>query len=245
LDENYPTALLNRANVHLLLGQSYLEAPTSDALAAEDQYYEAAYYARKALKLAEKMEDPATKASVHVLRGILADAEGLTYDVASHFAKAGTHPLAKANLSILETGKLPDQPAGSGNDLTLKEEIDERSLDGFQTSSWDRTQSIRAGRSNFQLKVLEGGLPNSKILYHYVGRGKQSLLVHQTGHNYQATTAWDIGLGATQTEIEEEYGSDRQIVSTAEGTLMIYPAQAIIFLLEGGILRKWYVYRKQ
>ncbi|MEM9526074.1 MAG: hypothetical protein AAGA31_05655 [Bacteroidota bacterium] len=247
LDVNYAVGMVNRASAHLLLGQSLDESPKGASQEIiNDHYLEAGLWARRAIRLAEKLDDAQAAANGHLVLGILAHAQGNDTEVAAAFAKAAASPLTALNESIRTTGKLP--PAKPKPDaFDMEETIDGKSLAQIEASlpDWTNSEVISARRPRIKLESVHPAGTSTSLLLHTEGAGRSSLLLYSADKGYSDATALEISLGATQEEIIEEYDQPDYFVPSAGGLILVYKESRILFVLRGDKLVRWYLFAEE
>ena len=226
LDENYPAALLNRACAYLLL----------------DEREDAAFWAGKAKKLGKKMKMAEEAADADVLLGIIAALNGEPEDAKAILQKAAAagHPLAGPNLAVL-TGEStkPDGVLGFTNNGGGVERLDGLLLSDFMAAP-DFDLQVEVAKDIFcGLKQR----PHSKIAAHYADEHHYAWFL-MSAEDYDGATGRGIHLGDELDALLEKYPSGHRIVSSRQGTFLVYPIENIIFLLgSDGKVKQWMVYR--
>ncbi|MFN4253896.1 MAG: hypothetical protein ACK4Q5_02680 [Saprospiraceae bacterium] len=227
LDPDYAPAFLNLGCVHAYLGN----------------LDDAAYYARKAMRLSQQQNRTDLQADVNLLLGIIAHSTGNIADAKHYFeiAHGMGSPLGSANLDLLE-GKNPIAGQSLANaDTPPLETIDELSLERFAHELVvDRTVELESGRASFGVKKM----PHSCVYVHMADKGKQLRIVQATQEDYPGHTARGIALGATKAEVEAIYGQSSQYIHAATGQFLVYfPAQIAFRFDANGRLAGWFTFR--
>lgn len=222
LDKHYAVALLNCASAYTLMGA----------------YDDARYFLGKAEKLAGP--SPKTLADVEVLRGILAYYDGNKVKALELFDKAAAlgSPLGLANQRRLEGHPVVKKELV--NNQSGVERIDSLLLDRYLGELLiDEQQSI-----SDEVICASRQLPHSRIMVNFIGNGHRYAVFHLTQADYPGTTTQGIKIGDSGQAIMAAYGEPHSTLELAQGQLLIYTRQKLIFRLDGeGRLDAWIIYR--
>ena len=220
-----PIAYLNRSVVYLL----------------NEQWEDAAYYARKAEKLSLVLNNEKTKADALIVQGIIAALTGESEAAIDFFhdAAPGNYSLSKLNLDVLQgTEDKVDQTKSSSPKGV--EQIEDLFLDDFLAAPNVET-TAELSKTVFCGKKP---MPHSELLLHYANEGDEYALFHQTSSSYNDQTLKNIKLGASKEEIIAAYGNPTRELGLSKGTCLIYKKSQILFLLgESDLLEKWVVFQ--
>lgn len=226
LDKEYPAAWINKACVYLL------QSATEDA----------AYWARKAGKLSERLGLANENRDAQALLAIIAATEGEKEDAAAMLA-----PLAEAGyaLALLNKAVLDGTaaaPLALFNFAKGVERIDGILLDDYLQSPAPELQVDMGGKTFCGLQRFA----NSEVLIHYANDGKQYALFHLTGEGYDGATRMGVRRGDSLEQVQEKYPSGHRTVISRQGAFLIFPNEHIIFRFdENGKADQWIVFRLQ
>jgi tetratricopeptide (TPR) repeat protein len=224
MDEMYPAALINMGCVNYLRGE------------LED----AAFYARRAARMSERLEMNKALADAWVLQGIISSADGADSEAIQLFEKAAIlgSNLGRFNASVLS--KTVVAVPAVQRERRGFENIGALSLDEFLAAPDVAKQIQVAGNTILGVEPRE-----SSILYlNYVDDGRRYALFQQTGKGYSGKTYHGIQTGDPRNTIVEQYGAPERIVELAQGRVLVYPVQRILFFLdEQDRLESWVLFR--
>jgi tetratricopeptide (TPR) repeat protein len=221
LDPSYPPAYLNKATVHLLVGE----------------WEDAEFWLHKGQKKNEHAEpDP----NFMVLEGILAALQKDTAQAQQLLTAASVSgsTLASINLAVLE--RRYRKPLVYDKQIST-EELDQTTLDAF----------LAAPSVDQEIKVSNGiicgvkTLATSSVWLHYANDGQSYCAVHWTAPGSEASTRQGIGPGAAAARVAEVYGPPQRIVAETNGVIWIYQGYQLLFAFDQqGLVRSWGTYRQ-
>lgn len=223
LDSNYPIALLNRACAHTMLAE----------------YEDARYFLSRAERLATA---PAkTRSDIDVLRGILAYFDG---DQEAALEYSGLAADRGNALGAANRRRLEGQPAArveTVRNLVGVERIDSLLLDRYVGELLiDEQQSVGE-----EIVCASRQLDHSRILVNFIGNGYRVAVFHMTGEAYPGKTAQGLGIGASVDDVFTVYGQPQSTFELAQGRMLVYPRQKLIFRVDrAGKLAGWIIYRQ-
>ncbi len=227
LDKTYGTALVNIAVVLDLKGE----------------YEDAAYMAKKAIKLGKSNDNPKTISDGYIMRGIATIHEGETEDGRGYLERAtrteASRELAQLNLAILDNN-VPDPVEPKAKFSLTKEKIDNINLDEFLSSIdvdnlLEITNDVSCG-----IKDLDG----SRILLNLLGGGQKGYtLLHLTNKSYGQTSGDGIKIGSTRSDLVKKYGQPTYTQEARKGQFMVYDVKQIAFYVANDKVDSWCLYR--
>ncbi|PSR14026.1 MAG: hypothetical protein DA408_20220 [Bacteroidetes bacterium] len=221
LDPSYTPAYLNKATVHLLVGE----------------WEDAEFWLHKGQK---KNERPEPDPDYLVLEGILAALQKDTAQAQQLLTTAGDSgsSLASINLAILE--QRYRRPLVYDKQIST-EELDQTTLDAF----------LAAPAVDKEIKVSNGiicgvkTLATSNIWLHYADDGQSYCAVQWIAPGSEAVTRQGIGPGASSARLAAVYGPPQRIVTEIDGVIWIYQDCQLLFALDQqGLVRSWGTYRQ-
>lgn len=224
MDEMYPAALINLGCVSYLLGEE------------ED----AAFYARRAARLAELLNRNTALADAWVLEGLIRFEAGKRSEAIQFFEKAAVlnSPVAQVNTATLkETAEAI--PAVKRERMGI-EKIGGQSLEDIFSNLDVAKQIFLTGN-----QILGVDRNQASTLYlDYLESPLRYTLFLQSNRGYEGETYRGIQPGDTQSEIEKQYDRPARIVGLAKGRVLVYPVQRILFFMnEENKLDAWVLYQ--
>ncbi len=230
LDENYPIALLNMACVYTLM----------------NNYEDAEYFARKALKLCEQPQWEATKSAVYVLQGILADFKENLGEAETLFQKAADlgNTLAVMNLKVLKNEPIESLKIKVSNASSKKDQIHGFSLDKAVVQLLREELKVdRIVQVNRETNCGTTSLEESTLFIHFIDE-ENFTFIQIAGETYSQSTIAGISIGKSFEEVIAAYGSPDRHVQNSKGGFLVYYNENLIFLLnEKGNVMSWGLFR--
>jgi hypothetical protein len=230
LDEKYPIALINLACVHALL----------------NNFDDAEYFARKALKLCDQPNLKKTKTDVFVLQGILADFQDDPKKAENLFQKAADsgNSLAMVNLKILKNQPLEAAKINATNASSKKDKIEGFSIDKAVVQLLlDELEIDKLVRVNKKTVCGIKRLEQSTLLVHLIDEDNYTF-IQIADESYSKTTKSGIKNGSSENEILANYGAADQRIEISDGTYLVYFNESLIFrITEKGNVRFWGIFR--
>ncbi len=231
LDKNYPIALLNTACVYFLL----------------NNFDDAAYFARKALKLCNDPKWEKTKFDVFVLQGILADYQKESEKAETLFLKAvdSGSTLAKTNLSILKNE--PTEAASLNISIpSIKDQIDGFSIDKSVVQLLQGELKVdELVEINTNTMCGTKRLENSTLFIHFIDEDNFTF-IQMTDATSSNETNLGIKIGSSAEAILKKYLLPDRSIEISNGSFWIYFKANLIFLLDNNsTVRSWGVFRSK
>ncbi|MFK7948816.1 MAG: hypothetical protein AB8G11_14580 [Saprospiraceae bacterium] len=230
LDAEYATGFVNLACVHDLM----------------ENYEDAAFLAKKAVKIAKKNGNSKVEGDAYIIRGIASIHEGETEDGIDYLIRASSknkncEELAKLNMAIYNGN--PPIPSTTKPKLSLsKEKIESTNLDAFMESIdvdilLELNNSVSCG-----IKLMD----ESKILLNLIDGGQTGYtLLQLTNGNYSGETGEGIKIGSFKEDVIIKYGKPTYIQEARQGQYYVYDFKNIAFYIDGNKVESWAIYRVQ
>jgi hypothetical protein len=230
LDTDYATALINIACVEDLM----------------ENYDDADYFAKKALKVAKKVNNLKAEGDAYIIRGIAALHNQEKDDGIEYLSKASEKSesckiLAQLNVDIF-SGNTPFPSIPKPKLSLSKEKLDNVSLDAFLESIdvdilLDIKKDLACG-----VRLLD----ESKILINLINGGQSGYtLLHVTRENYDGESGEGIKIGTFSEDVLIKYGQPTHTQQTTNGQYMVYDFKQIAFHVKNGRVESWALYRVQ
>ena len=229
LDQNYPISLLNMACVYFLL----------------NNFEDAEYFARKALKRCDQPKWEKTKSDVYVLQGILADYQDDPKRAEMLFQKAAEtgNMLAKSNLGILKNESL----AGANISVSggaSKDQIDNFSIDRavgqLLKGELKVDEMIKISKTN---TCGTKQLDNSTLFIHFIDDNNYAF-IQIADDAYVGKTSTGIQTNSPAKEIFATYGSPDRSIEISNGSYLVYYNKNLLFLMnDKGMVNSWGVFK--
>ncbi len=236
LDGNYPIAMLNLACVYTLL----------------NQFEDAEYFAKKALKLCDHAKWEKTKTDIYILQGILAyfqDDEKKARTLFQKSADSG-NALAVMNLKKLNGQFLEGKMTISSKPTDKKDQIEDFSIDKAVVQllqgelKIDKTTVIKE-KTDFDPETICGTkqLKQSTLSIHFTDEDNYTF-VQMANKSYPEKTNNDIKIGSPFKQIIQAYLEPDRRVEISKGSYFVYFNRNLIFKInEKGNVESWGVFR--
>lgn len=230
LDANYATGFVNLACVYDLI----------------QEYEDAAFLAKKAIKIAKKNGNTKVEGDAYIIRGIATIHEGENQDGIDFLIRASSKDknckeLAELNMAIFN-GDVP-VPSVTKPQISLsKEKIESTNLDAFMESI-DVDILLELNRSvSCGVKLMD----ESKILLNLIDGGQTGYtLLHLADNNYSGKTGEGIKIGSYKEDVIIKYGKPTYVQEARQGQYLVYDFKNIAFFIRGDNVENWAIYRVQ
>jgi tetratricopeptide (TPR) repeat protein len=226
-DKDYIPAYINLSNVYDLLGE----------------YDDAIFFAGKAIKRADEINNAMLKANAILIRGIAnIHNKDLTAGI-DDFTKAKSlgNLIAKKNLNIILPNEDNEKPVNNKKTLSFgiqKELIDGKTLEQVfneTNNKWyskdylyklkDGSRLYKFSEDNGDLYIIE--CDERDCIF-------QNIVFYQIKENSPATTGRDIKINSSEVEVIKVYGEPTSTISSINYLYLVYDDLGIMFKIKPG-----------
>jgi len=211
-----------------------------------ENYDDADYFAKKALKVAKKNNNAKSEGDAYIIRGIAAlhnqeKDDGIEYLSKASEKSESSKTLAQLNVDIF-SGNTPFPSIPKPKLSLSKEKLDNVSLDSFLESIdvdilLDIKKDLACG-----IRLMD----DSKILINLINGGQSGYtLLHVTRDNYNGESGEGIKIGTFSEDVLIKYGEPTHTQQTATGQYFVYDFKQIAFYVKNGRVESWALYRVQ
>ena len=239
---NYLDEAIQNFKKAITLDRDYVQGFINIACAQtlRKEFFDAKYYAQKAMNLAVQKEDMQAIASAHLILGNIAFKEGNEGEAKKQFQDAIRlgDDAARINMGTLNEN-FSYMPSKNIEMSTPPERIDGKLLDDMVNFEPD-------GRLTLEEKYLCAfkELENSKILVSLNNDTGKYFITHFTNTEYRGQSSLNIKLGHSEEVVESKYGKPSGTLRTSKGKYVLYDKKNLFFQFDhGDSVIKWGTYR--
>jgi tetratricopeptide (TPR) repeat protein len=245
-EEAARATLLRKARNYLVNATNLTEREAVAALnmsiyyLLNDEPFDAEYWSTKAQRTAIRCRQPQTSGNAQIVQGILAARDGRPDDAERLFTAAlpKSRAIAELNLDLVLGNRTTATTAGRA--ISEPERIQGTNLEDILASLGDLEVNVEVDKSVFCGKKE---YEDHTLFLHFADDGERYAAFQITKPNYRGLTATGAGIGATRTEIIDQYGIADKVIATRTETCLNYAQQGVIFCFDtDDRLTRWIVY---
>jgi len=238
--------LLQKARNYLVNAMNLTEREAVAALNMSIYYllneepYDAEYWSTKAQRTAIRYRQPQTSGNAQIVQGILAAQDNRPDDAERLFNAAlpKSRAIAELNLDLLLGNRNTAITASKA--VSEPERIQGVKLGDIFSEELDLEVNVEVDKSVFCGKKE---YEDHTLFIHFADDGERRAAFQVTKPNYRGLTATGAGIGATRTEIMDQYGLANKVIPTRTETCLDYAKHGVIFCFDtDDRLVRWIVY---